>query len=96
MIIISGAGIDVPAPDVNTSGREMSWIVDTYIKTLGKIYGVAKLNRRTLVPLPCILFVVRHFGVGNGSRRCFDFVLQKRGQSARFINWVLASHFMKN
>ncbi|XP_053605324.1 glutamate dehydrogenase, mitochondrial-like [Plodia interpunctella] len=30
-----GAGIDVPAPDVNTSGTHMSWVVDTYIKTLG-------------------------------------------------------------
>eukprot|EP01089_Gocevia_fonbrunei_P017171 TRINITY_DN5489_c0_g1_i1.p1 TRINITY_DN5489_c0_g1~~TRINITY_DN5489_c0_g1_i1.p1 ORF type:complete len:520 (+),score=124.61 TRINITY_DN5489_c0_g1_i1:104-1663(+) len=39
-----GPGIDVPAPDVGTSGREMSWIKDTY----------ALLNENDVNALACV------------------------------------------
>ncbi|BFF93036.1 glutamate dehydrogenase mitochondrial [Drosophila madeirensis] len=72
-----GPGIDVPAPDVNTSGREMSWIVDQYSKT----FGYKDINAAAIVtgkPVHIGGINGRNSATGRGVWKAGDLFLQDK------------------
>ncbi|XP_017849602.2 glutamate dehydrogenase, mitochondrial-like [Drosophila busckii] len=72
-----GPGIDVPAPDVNTGPREMSWLVDQYVKT----YGYKDVNALAIVtgkPVHIGGINGRHSATGRGVWKAGDLFLQDK------------------
>jgi len=72
-----GPGIDVPAPDMNTGPREMSWIVDQYQKT----FGYKDINSSAIVtgkPVHIGGINGRHSATGRGVWKAGDLFLQDK------------------
>jgi glutamate dehydrogenase (NAD(P)+) len=71
-----GPEIDIPAPDVGTSGREMAWIFDTY--SMNKGYSV--LGVVTGKPLQVGGSLGRIEATARGAAFCTREALRKRGE----------------
>ena len=74
-----GPEMDIPAPDVGTSPREMAWIFDTY--SMNKGYSV--LGVVTGKPLEVGGSLGRTEATARGGAYCIREALRKRGQSVQ-------------
>jgi glutamate dehydrogenase (NAD(P)+) len=72
-----GPEVDIPAPDVGTSAREMAWIFDTY--SMNKGYSV--LGVVTGKPLTVGGSLGRVEATARGAAYCIREALRKRGES---------------
>lgn len=71
---IIGPQLDVPAPDVNTSGREMAWMYDEYSKVHGDSPGIV-----TGKPIAVGGSLGREQATGRGGLYCLDRIAHSRG-----------------
>jgi glutamate dehydrogenase/leucine dehydrogenase len=70
-----GPEIDIPAPDVNTSGREMAWMVDEY----GRISGVDSRAVLTGKPIAFGGSLGRDAATGRGGLFALDHIAKTHG-----------------
>ncbi|XP_034488094.1 glutamate dehydrogenase, mitochondrial-like [Drosophila innubila] len=80
-----GPAIDVPAPDVNTGPREMSWIVDQYTKT----FGYKDINAAAIVtgkPVHVGGINGRNSATGRGVWKAGDMFLQDK-EWMEMLDW---------
>jgi glutamate dehydrogenase/leucine dehydrogenase len=71
---VIGVYTDVPAPDVNTSGREMAWMYDEYSRMYGDSPGVL-----TGKPIALGGSLGREQATGRGAFMCLDRIAHHRG-----------------
>ena len=84
---VIGPYVDVPAPDVNTSAREMGWMYDEYSRHYGDTPAIV-----TGKPLVAGGSLGREQATGRGGLLCLDRIAQARGWTREKIRVVVEGY----